>query len=96
MDATLKTLAERVVEVETENARLRAEVATLTKALEMRDAEATASELDREIYGDLITVIEQVDRAEKLNLREKLPPDQRETLAVLIPPREEEIIDVRK
>ena len=70
MDATLKTLAERVVEVETENARLRAEVATLTKALELRDAEATASELDRHVYGDLITVIEQVDRAEKLNLRE--------------------------
>ena len=91
MDATLKTLAERVAGVEAENARLRAEVATLTKALEMRDAEATASELDREIYGDLITVIEQVDRAEKLNLREKLPPDQRETLAVLIPPRQEEI-----
>ena len=96
MDATLKTLAERVVEVEAENARLRAEVATLTKALEMRDAEATASELDREVYGDLITVIEQVDRAEKLNLREKLPPDQRETLAELIPPREEETVDGRK
>ena len=91
MDATLKTLAERVVEVEAENARLRAEVATLTKALEMRDAEAAAYELDREVYGDLITVIEQVDREQKLNLREKLPPDQRETLAVLIPPRQEEI-----
>ena len=96
MNTNLTTLAERVVEVETENARLRAEVATLTKALELRDAEATFSELDRHVYGDLITVIEQVDRAEKLNLREKLPPEQREALAELIPPREEETVDGRK
>jgi len=96
MNTNLTTLAERVAGVEAENARLRGEVATLTKALEERGALATAYELDREIYGDLIAVIERVDREEKLNLREKLPPDQRETLAVLIPPREEETVDGRK
>jgi len=95
MNTNLTTLAERVAEVEAENARLRDEVAALSKALGDGGALSTAYQLDREIYGDLIAVIERVDREEKLNLREKLPPEQRETLAALIPPRQDEETDVK-